>query len=1086
MGERAAQAAAAPVVANPIPGAAPMAAHGPVQQKPDGGAPAASNLPPGPGPFRAPVIAAADADAETPAAGPPIQRAPNSKDWVPIQIRIDHEVDADEFSILADAQVFGRRVPGDYQGLKGRYSPADSPITVYYSLSMIQRYRGRANAASGIATDAQGGVVGADVRATEFGAQTAGGEKTALIAEIDRRYAAATGTGDKIKPGEPAKSKLWIQIRDEVLFQQEHLRNLPDSAKAIIKQSTNGKQLEPSDYDQLFRIAKKIENLPPGAAADYASKITGTAKDLSAFETAVDTYTADLANRNQQDAERTATMNKLVGLEEIYKLYRQYKAQAVFEAVTPGGALVTVAGELISGKPVPGSSSALRQQLERDLPRYGFGGIAEFEHYIARFQQQFEDSAVTIVMELLQKYAGKLYKEQQRYTDPAVIKTLHGKLTGFRAQYQEVQKQNAIIGAEATKRVRGSAPGGGYSPPKSQAQVDAEARGTAALEGAKQNIKDLSGEYPIFAEDDLPTDKRLNKEALGRADESQLGGVLLAHIAERQEVVTDAKGRISDKHELIYKLDKLMPSFYAAMDIQQGSIHDLIIQDKMKEDAIKKIVVGVVLAIVAIALTVVSLGSATPAIVAAGASIGAAGLSTYMAYDEYKEYTENQALADAGYADDPTVVWLVLAIVGAGIEMGSAVKAVRALAPAAKALEAGGDLAEFTKAVEALKKTKELDAKIAAAAERAGNARRAYAAAKGELKSALGSKLYSFPGPLLDPDVYKAVVKMAVAKIQQGSHSLGQFIDELRQARLAAKLGDLTPEELVKAKQAWAAAEHEAKLAEDLVKRVPDATLLGKLTNAVKDPATLHRLLDAFPPAELEKIVTGVKNPEQLLLLIDHMGNDSGVALIRKWADKGRFDLLENFARRMGEGEKVLGETSKLTKDSLIIDSNLAIALTNDAEGVANSPANVARVAHIKSLPSGTELRVGSVTVGEVNSGKVVMHGGIKGMPIAVLRESPEYEKVLNQIKAFDAGGKGAIQDPMIIADTFFARTDGAVPRFLTGDSNIYNKLARAAGFDPAKMGASLPDLATAGKLPAADGFLVTIEGRTIKVLPIK
>jgi hypothetical protein len=269
-------------------------------------------------------------------------------------------------------------------------------------------------------------------------------------------------------------------------------------------------------------------------------------------------------------------------------------------------------------------------------------------------------------------------------------------------------------------------------------------------------------------------------------------------------------------------MDKLMPAFYAAMDIQPGSIHDQIIKDKLHDDAIAKLVGGVLLALAAIALTVISLGAATPAVVAAGASIGAAGLSTYMAYDEYKQYTADHAVAEAGFANDPSVVWLVLAIVGAGVDIAAATRAVGKLAPAARLLKPGDDITDFTKAVEALRESKQIDDKIAAAADNAATARKSYAAAKGELSAALG-KAYSFPGPFTDPDIYRALVKMAVAKIKEGSHSLAGFIAELKQARLAAKLGELSPEELAKAKQAWEEAEALAKSTGSPVDLIDDA-----------------------------------------------------------------------------------------------------------------------------------------------------------------------------------------------------------------------------------------------------------------------
>jgi hypothetical protein len=67
-----------------------------------------------------------------------------------------------------------------------------------------------------------------------------------------------------------------------------------------------------------------------------------------------------------------------------------------------------------------------------------------------------------------------------------------------------------------------------------------------------------------------------------------------------------------------------------------------------------------------------------------------------------------------------------------------------------------------------------------------------------------------------------------------------------------------------------------------------------------------------------------------------------------------------------------------------------------------------------------------------------------------------------------------------IAAKAFFARAEtGALRRFVPGDDAIYNKLAREAGIDPAKLGGRT--------LPAAfpDGFDVTIQGRTLHIIPV-
>ena len=72
---------------------------------------------------------------------------------------------------------------------------------------------------------------------------------------------------------------------------------------------------------------------------------------------------------------------------------------------------------------------------------------------------------------------------------------------------------------------------------------------------------------------------------------------------------------------------------------------------------------------------------------------------------------------------------------------------------------------------------------------------------------------------------------------------------------------------------------------------------------------------------------------------------------------------------------------------------------------------------------------------------------------------------------------KRALED---LTDVFFAKREaGVVPTFVTGDKSIYNKLATEAGIDLENIGGrTLPEL-------KPDGFTVTIEKRTIKVIPI-
>jgi hypothetical protein len=788
----------------------------------------------------------------------PIQRQRDEhkpqKQHIPYRIPITRPMTGEEFKVAAHLQVFGAVIASDWHNVKDAYTPADSPVEILVDAELFHRGRGLANAARGIETDATGAVIGGDERARDFQRAPASDEKTALLDEIDRRYYAASGAaeGSKIKPGELGRAELWRTIRDEVLFQSAYLANLPEKVRAVIRVSITGRELSPADYDQVFRIAKKIENLPAGQAADYASKITGQSASLDELEAAIERYRGGVAAREHQDQERSEVHNKLLGLEEVYKTYRAYIA-------TPAEAMAPDA----------------REQLEQQLGRYGFASIGEFTTYITKYEQAFEDGAAAITLDILAKYAGKLHRESQRYQDPEVIKTLHGKLGGFRAQHQEFDKNSKIESAEVWKaehtrdaEVR-RLPGNGGMPekPPTRERVEASQKAKAAKANAEAQIKDLSKEYPIFAEDELPRDKRLDKVALAGASEAELAGVLQAHIANRQAAVDEARAQLEGKHALVYKMEKLMPTFFAQLGIQPGSIHDQIIQDKLHSDAVAKIVTGIVVAIVTVALTVVSLGTATPAVLAAGASIGAAGISTYMAYDAYKEYTEEHAIAEAGFANDPSVVWLVLAVLGAGADMASAVNVISKLGPAARTLgeatrlgEADGKLIDFTKAVEKLREAKEIDEKIAAAANKAAAARTSYAAAKDQFKADLriaASGARGALGPFTDPTVFRGLVKMAVAKIREGVHSLEEFIAQLKKVRIDAQLGEMSPEELVKAKEAWAQAEA-------LSKQAKDPELLDKLLERGVDPATIEQLTAKLDDAAVRQLIDHGLTPAQV------------------------------------------------------------------------------------------------------------------------------------------------------------------------------------------------------------------------------
>jgi hypothetical protein len=643
-----------------------------------------------------------------------------------------------------------------------------------------------------------------------------GEQRKALNEEIDKRYwqGADISPGEKIKPGEKSKADMWNVYRDQVLFQREYINNLPPEVKKLINISTNGKIIAPNDYEQLYRIAKNIEGMDTSEVLDYYSKISGSTTDLNTFEASLDAYIKQQEERKKETEKREALQTKLYGLEDVYKAYKAWKtlkgisipSQDEFGVHDPNADLLRK------------STEDAERNLVALLQKHGFAGIAEFERYISDFEVAFQKEAVNIALDILSKYEGLLYQEGERYKEPKVIESLHKQLGGFRSQYQ-IFKQNADISnnyAENSERSR--LPGNGNLRPTTTKQEADQAyeKARVAKEGAISQVKGLSGEHPLLKEDHLPLDRRLDKEKMAQADPSGLGKLIQEHIAARIKDIHEAKAHILDDPAMVFKLDKLRPEFYARMGITKGSTTDQIVQDKISAIQSKETIINIVLAVFAIALAIVSFGTATP-FIATAAAVGGFGISAYMAFDEYQKYIVQNDLADVGFADDPSMFWLIVAVAGAVLDMGAAVKAVKALAPAAKALNAGGTVTEFSKALKLLQESGEIDAKIAAAAERAALAKQSFKEASGDLVNVLSSRAYSFPGPFADPDVYRELVRMAAAKIREGAAAFEQFVLELQKARKFAKLGDMTPEELAKAKEAWEQANKLAKSATEPV-----------------------------------------------------------------------------------------------------------------------------------------------------------------------------------------------------------------------------------------------------------------------------
>lgn len=224
-----------------------------------------------------------------------IQRQDDGELKVPFAIHFDKPISGEQFEQIADLQIHGVSPgPGRWMNVKPHYEPVDSPVHVWVAASLVKRSRSEQNAGMGFGVDKDGSLEGANERAEQLADMPGGGEKAALLAEIDRRYWEITGIppGQKIRGSEEqGKIAIWNQVRDEVLASRAFITKLPQKVQYVMHQAKDGVAIVPRDYATVVRIAQKILAL---SNADLENYLRGAERtdDLKTLEAAIDRFTA--------------------------------------------------------------------------------------------------------------------------------------------------------------------------------------------------------------------------------------------------------------------------------------------------------------------------------------------------------------------------------------------------------------------------------------------------------------------------------------------------------------------------------------------------------------------------------------------------------------------------------------------------------------------------------------------------------------------------------------------------------------------------------------------------------------------------
>lgn len=595
-------------------------------------------------------------------------------------------------------------------------------------------------------------------------------EKAAVDQETDERYWALhpDKEGKKITKGDKDAAQEWLGLQATVAAEKEKkeaIAALPDSIKTVLF-SGDGPNLSPADYDVVLRLAERLAQLSENDLADYKSRVNATTSSWSEMERSIEAYVLDKARKEKISKTREAAAAKLIGLDEVYKLYRLWLSN---DPQTP------FAGEVAAE--MRDARLELEAKMLPTLRAHDFNTVADFADALTSYRNSFRDQTVSLALDVLAKYEHLLFEERKKFEDKKNAEALAQALAGTKsvAQYDEA-RQKVMTAAHMYP------PAGGTGTTAYQEQLYAQAR-DLRTSGAK-GVIEASGNDPIIKE------SHFDQEALVRTPAADVQRHMLDAIDLRYAQIKQARDEFHDDPDRVFKLDSLIDASLGLQQIAPDSIYELVVRDYIKDEGQKHLFSQLAITALLIMLAVLVPGGGW---VAAIALASTAAISTVQAYQALQEYREQSVDASLGFlSDDPSFAWVVVAIGAAALDIGVAVgpvlRVIGVLEKPLKAFKAGGPLEALQQSIERAEK---LDPAVKLALQKAAAAQRGVdeaTVAVAEAVRASRGRLNSLLLPF-DPDVSVHRLVLLYRRYRAGVTTLEHASKD---AALTKALGDLS------------------------------------------------------------------------------------------------------------------------------------------------------------------------------------------------------------------------------------------------------------------------------------------------------
>lgn len=550
---------------------------------------------------------------------------------------------------------------------------------------------------------------------------------------------------------------------------------------------------------------KKGWELTDAQWEDMKNRATAETKDATVFRKSVENYLAKVENRTSAIHEREILETKLYGLEELYNDYQMYFDSV--EASAFNNAMATSSSSSMGS--IDLSPLTLhpqwREKLDKSAQKHGFKDVTDFGNTINSYEEAFKGEAQNMLKDYLQFYEHTLFEEEKKLTNDAHVTALFEQLNGA-----EIQNENNKLNALKNDPNR-------YSTLIMDVAMSVETidNNAKAIKEQQQQLKKTIEELntPLVKDTDQSTENDIDYERLAQAkNKAEMKSIFVGYINKKRKALQTTREDITTHPNNIYELKDLIAVAYEQQGISQGSIQDLIIQEKISEINKLKILLGITLAIVSIAIVVATWGAATP-IVAAGAALSL-GISAYGVYEALEDYKRQDAAHEISLLqDDPSLVWVVVAIAGAALDvaaLGAVFKSAKPLVAAAKAFNETGDVLTLQTT---LAKMEGISTKIQASMVKQAKLNNAAKVVHQDFKLAMATTNMG-----INPAALPKLIELASINVKRGITTFKKFLAELELQKIIKSANDLTDDELKILKEAYVIAKKEINYLSKFVK----------------------------------------------------------------------------------------------------------------------------------------------------------------------------------------------------------------------------------------------------------------------------